>query len=274
MNSKDEKYFPSDYDEYYYYCRISIVEEAKEKYIKCNGLLLGSELNNSPAMKLLINETDEKKQRIYNKYKKLYQDFITYSDRLINKDNIDSEDIYIRYMEKLMQISNDTTVFTYENFGMQKGKLLRQPLEHNGKNEKLSYIINQNRNIPYILNPDYIATRVANKYIKPIFYFLIIMITLVGCSFRQIGLNSVIVSTSNIELVVAYMYIGLSVLTLILAFFLLVTRVIYRKRISLYELKGSVDSKNYFFVAHPYKNRKFSFKNIMEILRIINVFRK
>lgn len=64
----------------------------------------------------------------YNKYKKLYQDFITYSDKLINKDNIDSEDIYIRYMEKLMQISNDTTVFTYENFGMQKGKLLRQKL--------------------------------------------------------------------------------------------------------------------------------------------------
>ena len=51
MNSKDEKYFPSDYDEYYYYCRISIVEEAKEKYIRCSGLLLGSELNNSSAMK-------------------------------------------------------------------------------------------------------------------------------------------------------------------------------------------------------------------------------
>lgn len=173
-----------------------------------------------------------------------------------------------------MRISVETTVFTYENFGMQNGKLLRRPLEYNGKKEKMSYIINQNRNIPYILNPDYIATRVANKYIKSIFYFLIIMITLVGRSFGQIGLNSVVVSTSNIELVVAYMYIGLSVLTLILAFFLLVTRVIYRKRISLYELKGSVDSKNYFFVAHPYKNRKFSFKNIMEILRIINVFRK
>lgn len=66
MNSKDEKYFPLDYDEYYYYCRISIVEEAKEKYIKCNGLLLGSGINNSLAMKLLINETDDKKQRIYN----------------------------------------------------------------------------------------------------------------------------------------------------------------------------------------------------------------
>ena len=145
MNSKDKKYFPSDYDEYYYYCRISIVEEAKEKYMNCNKLLLGSELNNSSAMKLLVDETEEKKQAIYNKYKKLYQDFITYSDKLINKDNIDSEDVYIRCMENLMCISNETIVFTYENFGMQKGKLLRQKLEYNGKSKKLSYIIDQNR---------------------------------------------------------------------------------------------------------------------------------
>lgn len=208
MNSKDEKYFPLDYDEYYYYCRISIVEEAKEKYIKCNGLLLGSGINNSLAMKLLINETDEKKQEIYNKYKKLYQDFITYSDRLINKDNIDSEDIYIRYMEKLMQISNDTTVFTYENFGMQNGKLLRRPLEYNDKKEKMSYIINQNRNIPYILNPDDIATRISNKYIKPILLFIILTVFLIGCLFGQNGLNIIIASDSIFDTILGYIYIS------------------------------------------------------------------
>ena len=206
MNSKDEKYFPLDYDEYYYYCRISIVEEAKEKYIKCNGLLLGPGINNSLAMKLLINETDEKKQEIYNKYKKLYQDFITYSDRLINKDNIDSEDIYIRYMEKLMQISNDTTVFTYENFGMQNGKLLRRPLEYNDKKEKMSYIINQNSNIPYILNPDDIATRISNKYIKPILLFIILTVFLIGCLFGQNGLNIIIASDSIFDTILGYIY--------------------------------------------------------------------
>lgn len=273
MNSKDEKYFPSDYDEYYYYCRISIVEEAKEKYIKCNKLLLGSEFNNSPAMKLLVNETEEKKQAIYNKYKKLYQDFITYSDKLINKENIDGEDIYRHYMENLMRISNETIVFTYENFGMQKGRLLKQKFNYNGKSKKLSYIIDQNRNIPYILNPDDIATRISNKYIKSILLFLIFITALVGCWFGQLGLNRVIVSTSIIELVDAYIYIGLSVLTFISAIFLLVIRVIYRERVNFYELKGSVDAKNYFLVVHPYKSR-FSFKNIMEILRFINVFRK
>lgn len=274
MSSEDEKYFPSDYDEYYYYCRISIVEEAKEKYIKCNGLLLGSEINNSPAMELLANETDEKKQRIYNKYKKLYQDFITYSDRLINKDNIDSEDIYIRYMEKLMQISNDTKVFTYENFGMQNSKLLRRPLEYNGKKEKMSYIINQNRNIPYILNPDDIATRISNKYIKPILLFIMFTVFLIGCLFGQNGFNIIIASDSIFDTIFGYIHIGAFVFCLILSIVFLYKIIKYRKHINFYELKGSVDSKNYFFVAHPYKNRKFSFKNIIEILKIIRDFRK
>ncbi len=273
MNAKDEKYFPSDYDEYYYYCRISIVEEAKEKYMNCNKLLLGSELNNSQAMKLLVDETYEKKQEIYNKYKKLYQDFITYSNKLINKDNIDSEDIYIRCMENLMRISTETIVFTYENFSMKKVKLLRQTLEYNGKNQKLSYIIDRNRDIPYILNPDDIATRIANKYIKPILFFIILIIALVGCWFGWSSLNIIIEPASNIEIIGGYINIGLSAFILIMAIFLLVIRAIYRKRVNFYELKGSVDEKNYFLVAHPYKNR-FSFKNMMEILRIIKKFLK
>lgn len=273
MNSKDEKYFPSDYDEYYYYCRIAIVEEAKKKYIRCNELLLGSELNNSPAMKLLVDEKEEKKQAIYSKYKKLYQDFITYSDKLINKDNIDSEDIYIRCMENLMRISNETVVFTYKNFGMQKGKLLRQGLEYNGKNKKLYYIIDQNRNIPYILNPDDIATRIANKYIKPILLFIMLIIVLMGCWFGQIGLSIVTVSNSNIELVGAYICIGLSAFMLISAIVLLVIRAVYRKRVNYYELKGSVDAKNYLLASHPYK-KGFSLKNITYVLRIINDFQK
>lgn len=61
---------------------------------------------------------------------------------------------------------------------------------------------------------------------------------------------------------------------MILSIVFLYTRIKYRKRINFDELKGSMDSKNYFFVAHPYKNRKFSLKNIMEILKIIKDFRK
>lgn len=274
MDSENKKYFPSEYDEYYYYCRISIVEEAKEKYIRCNGLLLGSEWNNSPAMKLLVNETEEKRQAIYNKYKKLYDDFVKYCDKLIDKDNVDNLDIYIRYMENLMRISNETISFTYQNFGMRKGKRLREKLEYDGKKEKLSYIINQNRNVSYILNPDDIATRVANKYIKPILLFIMLIIFLITFLCGQNGLNIIIASDSIFDTILGYTYIGAFVLFLILLIVFLYTRIKYRKRINFDELKGSMDSKNYFFVAHPYKNRKFSFKNIMEILKIIKDFRK
>lgn len=274
MNSKDEKYFPSDYDEYYYYCRISIVEEAKEKYIKCNKLLLGSEFNNSLAIKLLVNETEEKKQVIYSKYKKLYDDFIKYCDKLIDKDNVDNVDIYIRYMENLMRISNETIAFTYQNFGMRKGKRLREKLEYDGKKEKLSYIINQNRNVSYILNPDDISTHISNKYIKPILLFIILMIFLIGFMFMQYGLNVIIASDSAIDMVRGYICIGIFAFFLILSIVFLYTRIKYRKRINFDELRGSLDAKNYLLVVHPYKSRKFSFKNIMEILRIINDFRK
>ncbi len=97
---------------------------------------------------------------------------------------------------------------------------------------------------------------------------------LIGCLFAQYGLNAIIASDSYIDMVYGYIYIGAFALSLILLIILLYTRIKYRKSINFDELKGSIDSKNYFFVAHPYKNRKFSFKNIMEILKIIKDFRK
>lgn len=265
MSSEDEKFFPSDYDEYYYYCRISIVEEAKEKYIKCNGLLLGSGINNSPAMELLANGTDEKKQRIYNKYKKLYQDFIMYSDKLINKDNIDSEDIYIRYMENLMRISNETIVFTYKNFGMQKGKLLRQGLEYNGKNKKLSYVIDQNRNIPYILNPDETIDRFINRYLSVIWIILIAVLICVGYYLTSAGLNE-----QNILLTVMYFISSLFIVGLV--GFLVISGLIHIKKFRLIENESNAHSRSQFLVIHPYKSR-FSIKSVMNILKIINDFR-
>lgn len=62
MEPNTEKYFLSVYDEYYYHCRISIVEEEKERYMQYNNsLLLGFDINDSPVIKLLECETNEKK---------------------------------------------------------------------------------------------------------------------------------------------------------------------------------------------------------------------
>lgn len=121
-----ENYFPQEYNEYYYFCCISNVEKAKEKYKRCNDFLLGTSINNSPAMELLKNETSENKKVIYSKYKKLYINFINYADKLIDKENVDSMSVYIRYMKNLMRIANETTLFTSEHFGLEKRKLLKK----------------------------------------------------------------------------------------------------------------------------------------------------
>ncbi len=277
MNSKDEKYFPSDYDEYYYYCRISIVEEAKEKYISCNELLLGSKLNNSPVMKLLDNETDDKKQTIYSKYKKLYHDFIVYSDKLINKNNIDDQNDYIRCMQNLMRISNETIVFTYENFGAKKNKILNQKLEYDGKKVKLSDIINQNCNIPYILNPDTLTTVFINKYYDILIFVIMLVLFIIGLMFIPVietALSQIHSSDHSVlDICSIVILIVLAVGFIIAGLILLVARIKHRKYVHLMEIKSNAYSRNQYLVIHPYTS-KFSLKNIKEIISMIKTFYK
>lgn len=275
MESNTEKYFPSVYDEYYYYCRISIVEEAKERYMKCNSLLLGSGITDSPVMKLLESEIDEKKQVIYSKYEKLYHDFITYSDKLINKENVESQDDYIRCMQNLMRISNETIVFTYENFGAQKNKMLGQKWEYSGKKTKLSDIIDQNRNIPYILNPDEITTVIANKYYSVFVSIVMFVMFIIGLIYIPLIAKSKNYSSdySVSDICSIVMLLFLSIGFTIAGLTLLVTRIKYKKNFRLIEIKSNAHSRNRYLVLHPYTT-KFSLKNIKEIVGIVRTLIK
>lgn len=266
MDSNTEKYFPLVYDEYYYYCRISIVEEAKERYMQCNNLLLGSGINDSPAIKLLECETNEKKQAIYRKYEKLYHDFITYSDKLINKENVESQNDYIRCMHNLMRISNETVVFTYENFGTQKNKRLGQKWEYDGRKVKLSDIIDQNRNIPYILNPDEITTVITNKYYSVFVSIIMLVMFIIGLIYIPsiFKLKNYSVSDISSIIMLLFLSIGFTIAGLIL----LITKIKYRKNFHLIEMKNNAHSRNHYLVLHPYTS-KFSLKNIIEIASII-----
>lgn len=273
MDSNTEKYFPLVYDEYYYYCRISIVEEAKEKYMQCNSLLLGSGINDSPAIKLLEGETNEKKQAIYRKYEKLYHDFITYSDKLINKENVESQDDYIRCMHNLMRISSETIVFTYENFSTQKNKRLGQKWEYDGRKVKLSDIIDQNRNIPYILNPDETMTVITNKYYNIFVSIIILVMFIIGLIYIPLIALSKIAKIyssdySVLDICRIIMPLVLSIVFIGTGLVLLVTRIKYKKKFRLIEIKSNAHSRNRYLVPHPYTS-KFSLKNIMEIASII-----
>ena len=265
MESNTEKYFPSVYDEYYYYCRIPIVEEAKEKYMNCNGFLLGSGLSDSPVMKLIESETDEKKKAIYKKYQKLYKDYIAYSDKLINKENIENQNDYIHCMHNLMRIANETIMFTYENFGIQKNKILYKKMKYKEKDMKLSDIIDLNRSIPYILYPDEIATVITNKYFSVIYDIILILIFVLSMIFIRSCAVSIISYYSALDIFELFIC---SIVFIIAGIVLLVTRISYRKKIRLIEIKSNAHSRNKNLVLHPYSSR-FSLKNVKEIIGII-----
>ena len=114
-----KSYF-STYCDYYHRCRIFNVEEAKKEFIKCNSFLLGSKIDDSPAMKLLADKTKEERQEIYETYNNLCKDFMTTAQKLIDKENIECEEDYIHDMELLMLIANQTIMFTCKEFYMSR----------------------------------------------------------------------------------------------------------------------------------------------------------
>ena len=270
IDANTEKYFPAVYDEYYYYCRISVVEEAKEKYIQCNSFLLGSGVNDSPAIKLLEGETNEKKQAIYRKYKKLYYDFITYSDKLIHKENIECPDDYMHCMHNLMRISNETIVFTYEKFGAQKNKKLGQKWKYDGKKVKLSDIIDQNRNIPYIINPDEMTTVITNKYFNIFVPIIILRMFTIGLIYILSIFKSKNYSPeySVSDIFSTVMRLILSIGSIAAGLILVITRIKYKKKFRLIGIKSNAHSRNRYLVLHPYTS-KFSLKKMIEAVSII-----
>ena len=71
--------FSTVYSEYYYYCRISKVEEARRKFICCNSILR-DESNGTPlAICLLEDKYKEEKTELYEKFNRIYDDFLFYS---------------------------------------------------------------------------------------------------------------------------------------------------------------------------------------------------
>lgn len=67
--------FSTVYSEYYYYCRISKVEEARRKFICCNSILR-DESNGTPlAICLLEDKYKEEKTELYEKFNRIYDDF-------------------------------------------------------------------------------------------------------------------------------------------------------------------------------------------------------
>lgn len=262
----NESVFPT-YCDYYYCCRIFNVEEAKREYSKCNGFLLGSGSEDSPAMKLLADKTEEEKEKIYIAYKKLCDDFNSTAQMLIDKEGIESKEDYIRGMGLLMIIANQTIMFTCKEFYMQKNALLRKKHFYFGKMIRLSAIIDKNNIIPYILNPDDIATVFADRYGNAILWTIGISLILVGFKLLY---DSVYIS--ELQTICSIIEAAWYDLFIALGLFICYSLLSARKMVSYYEKRSKTHSRNQYLVVYPYKN-KFTLKNIKEVLEILKYFK-
>lgn len=258
----------SSYCDYYYRCRIFNVEEAKKEFIKCNSFLLGSKIDDSPAMKLLADKTKEERQEIYKTFKNLCKDFMTTAQRLIDKENIECEEDYIHDMELLMLIANRTIMFTDKTFNMQRNSRLRKKYSYDGKRMRLSAIINQNSRIPYVLDPDDISTVFADKYGGIILGWTGIIFILVG-----LLLLCSDIYTSGLQTVDSVLSVLCWAFFVVSGIYILCMYLWARKRLQYAEKRSKVHSRNQNLVVRPYKN-KFTLKNIKEILEILNYFKR
>lgn len=262
-----KSYF-STYCDYYHRCRIFNVEEAKKEFIKCNSFLLGSKIDDSPAMKLLADKTKEERQEIYETYNNLCKDFMTTAQKLIDKENIECEEDYIHDMELLMLIANQTIMFTCKEFYMHGGSCLREKHFYDSKKICLSAIIEQNNKIPYILNPDDIATVFTDKYGNTLLWWTGISFVVLGfvLLYHSIYISELQTLESIMEAIWLDIFIWLGA---IICYFHLRAR----KKVKYDEKKSKVYSRNQYLVVRPYRN-KFTFKKIKEILEIMSFFKK
>lgn len=262
--------FSTVYSEYYYYCRISNIEEAQRKFICCNSILI-DESNGTPlAIQLLEDKYKEEKTKLYEKFKRIYDDFLSYSNVLIEGKKIDSEEKYIRYIHNLMRISNEMIIFTNQYFISSSNKLLKNKYDFDGKDKKLSYIINQNRNIPYIINSDLIDNFIdgnSNTIILSLTSaFCAVAITLGIWLYNSVSeafkANTSVITINNFWVLV---FLVCFVILFILYLVLLIK---CRRIFKLKEVKYMAQRRNRALVCHAFKT-KWTMKNILNIMSIL-----
>ncbi|WP_124100960.1 hypothetical protein [Ruminococcus sp. Marseille-P6503] len=264
--------FSTVYSEYYYYCRISNVEEAQSKFICCNSILRDESKGTSLALQLFEDKYEEEKTKLYEKYKRIYDDFLSYSDALIDGKKIDSEEKYIRYIHNLMRISNEMIIFTNQYFVSSSNKLLKNKYDFDGKDKKLSYIINQNRNIPYIINSDLVDNFIDGNSNTIMFSlasaFLVIAITL-GIWLYNSFAEAFKENTSFITIIINnFLVLVLFVCFAFLFIFYLVLLIKYKRIFKLKEVKYMAQRRNRTLVCNAFKTN-WTMKNILNIMSML-----
>lgn len=267
--------FSTVYSEYYYYCRISEVEEARRKFISCNSILIDESGRTSLAIQLLEDKYKEEKMELYEKFNRIYDDFLFYSDALIDGKSIDSEEKYIQYIHNLMRISNEMIIFTNRYFVSSPNKILKRKYDFDGKKKKLSFIIDQNRNIPYIINSDLIDNFIDGNS-NTIMILLTITFLVVSVILGNLLYNSVSeaikenTSVININNFVIFVFFFSFAILFVLYLALLIK---CRRIFKLKEVKYMAERRNRELVCHAFKT-KWTMKNILNIMSVLKELKR
>ncbi len=248
--------FPTDYTDYYYLCNISSVEEAKYEYQKCNSYLLGESINSSPVMSVIH---DDEKNRMYEKYTKLYLDYLKYSEKIIKKDGINSEVDFKKNMNLLMLIANETYGFTYANFGVHRRKLhkCKGLKEYNGKKANLYKIICENSRISNILNSEVLKFNRKNieELILAILCILVIGVILAFMSFVPLCDMIIYNMKWSFQAIISLVLAPLALFCFVSGIVFSVWTIRDYKILSSRRIKAETYKKNKKYIIQPFKKR-------------------
>ncbi len=238
--------------EYYYFFRIDSIIKAKETYQECNSLML-----NNKKIKLFLKEA-----RVYDEYKKLYDDFIVTADKLIDGSEVHSKIIFKKYIYQLMIIANNTIDLT-QSFLFNHSKKISQLPKLTFKNKKTTVkkILNHNLNVPCYINPDDISIVATNKFVRIIMdsiAFILLFVILLDVDF-------------NYDNTFYFHFkIACTVLSSLLLLIYLILLLLLSKTFNLLEIKNKTYSRNCKLVFHPF-NQKISCNSFLSLFN--NVIR-
>lgn len=253
----EETYFPQDKTEYYYYFQIQKIEKAKDIYNRCNGVILNNTDNKAKLKGVVFDNSIDCS---ISTYKKLFDDFNKYADKLINCDGINSIEKFNKYINMLMVITNETIEYTESLAYCKRKEIKKIKLIYNDKKLTADKIWKDNFKLPSLINSDEPMNVFFNMYGRLIMDVILILVTLFSFTSTVMTIDKF---TPSIQNIVVLIFVGvLDITTIYIAFLWLSSR----KLLNLTDTKNQIYKRNYNYINHAFSKSQWG-KQIFNFIR-------
>lgn len=253
----EETYFPQDKTEYYYYFQIQKIEKAKDIYNRCNGAILNNTDNKAKLKGVVF---DNNIDCSISTYKKLFDDFNKYADKLINCDGINSIEEFNKYINMLMVITNETIEYTGSLAYYKRKEIKKIKLIYNDKKLTADKIWKDNFKLPSLINSDEPMNVFFNMYGRLIMDVVLMLVTLFSFTSTVMTIDKF---TPSIQNLVVLVFVGmLDITTFYIAFLWLSSR----KLLNLTDTKNQIYKRNYNYINHAFSKSQWG-KQIFNFIR-------